>query len=352
MNHWADCPPPGRLVNMNRLGAALLGEASDPPIMALYVFGANPVTSAPNAGKTVQGLLREDLFTVVHELFMTDTAKYADLVLPATSQLEQTDINKGYGHSQLTYNRRAIEPLGESKSNWQVMRLIAAAMGLDEPWLQQSTDEVIGEILQATAVHNPALAGIDLARLQQEGTVSLPVQESPPYANGHFPTPSGKVELYSQQMADMGLDPLPGWGGRQDDGLAGAVNGAASNGFDPGQSLLLVSGAAHHFVSSSLANQESLLQREGEPFVEIHPDDAAARGIADGDDVIIENARGYCRLRAVVKDTVRRGVLASPKGRWASHNDGRNVNWTTSDALGDMMGQSTFHSNRVWLRRA
>ena len=352
VNHWADCPPPGRLVNMNRLGAALLGEASDPPIMALYVFGANPVTSAPNAGKTVQGLLREDLFTVVHELFMTDTAKYADLVLPATSQLEQTDINKGYGHSQLTYNRRAIEPLGESKSNWQVMRLIAAAMGLDEPWLQQSTDEVIGEILQATAVHNPALAGIDLARLQQEGTVSLPVQESPPYANGHFPTPSGKVELYSQQMADMGLDPLPGWGGRQDDGLAGAVNGAASNGFDPGQSLLLVSGAAHHFVSSSLANQESLLQREGEPFVEIHPDDAAARGIADGDDVIIENARGYCRLRAVVKDTVRRGVLASPKGRWASHNDGRNVNWTTSDALGDMMGQSTFHSNRVWLRRA
>jgi anaerobic selenocysteine-containing dehydrogenase len=153
-------------------------------------------------------------------------------------------------------------------------------------------------------------------------------------------------------MAEMGLDPLPGWGGRQDDGLTGAVSDATNNGFDPEQSLLLITGAAHHFVSSSLANQESLLQREGEPFVEIHPDDAARRDIADGDEVIIENARGYCRLRARVKDTVRRGVLASPKGRWASHNDGRNVNWTTSDALGDMMGQSTFHSNRVWLRRA
>jgi anaerobic selenocysteine-containing dehydrogenase len=125
---------------MNRLGAALLGEVSDPPIMALYVFGANPAGVSPNAGKIVEGLKREDLFTVVHELFMTDTADYADIVLPATSQLEHVDLHKGYGHTILTYNHPAISPLGESKSNWEVMSLLAKALGLTDPWLHQTPD--------------------------------------------------------------------------------------------------------------------------------------------------------------------------------------------------------------------
>ncbi len=333
--------PRTRSVNMNRLGAALLGEVADPPVQALYVFGANPVASAPNAGRTVEGLRREDLFTVVHELFLTDTADYADIVLPATSQLEHTDLHKAYGHTLLTYNRPAIAPLGECKSNWEVMGLLAEALGFTEPWLHQSADEVIDEVLTATAAHNPALRGITPGRLRAEGTVALAVPETP-FADGHFPTPSGKVELYSETMAGMGLDPLPGHFRGPDDG--GRADGAD-------RALFLVTGASHHFVSSSLASQAGLLERAGPPSVEIHPADAAARGIGDGDTVVVENGRGWFRVRAVVTDGVRPGVVVSPKGRWGKLDGGRNANWTTSDVLGDMAGQSTFHSNRVWVRR-
>jgi anaerobic selenocysteine-containing dehydrogenase len=357
VHHWQDCPRPGRVVNMNRLGAALLGEAANPPIRSLFVFGANPATSTPNSGRIVEGLLRDDLFTVIHELFLTDTADYADIVLPATSQLEQTDLHKAYGHTWLTYNRPAIAPLGECKSNWELMGLLASAMGFDEPWLHQSPDEVIAEALAATAKHNPFLGGITLERLQTEGTVPLAVDNATPFADGRFPTPSGRVELYSQALAAAGLDPLPGsFAGREDDGSLAAgglsrVKPAATNGWDPARSLCLLSGASHHFVSSSLASQGGLLERAGPPFVEIHPADAAARGIVNGDVVVVENGRGYCLLRAVVTDAVRPGVLVSPKGRWSKLNAGRNVNWTTSDALADMAGQSTFHGNRVWVRK-
>lgn len=348
VNHWDACPPPGRVVNMNRLGAALLGEASDPPIQSLFVFGSNPAAIAPNAGRVIEGLQRDDLFTVVHELFMTDTADYADIVLPATSQLEQTDLHKAYGHTTLTFNRQAIAPPGEARSNWDVMRLLAAEMGFTDDWLRQDVEAVIAEVLEATAVHNPALAGVTLERLKDEGHVTLVFEPEVPWADGRFPTPSGKVELYSATLAGMGLDPLPGWQLQQDNGAAEdrPLNGR----FDLDASLLLISGAAHHFVTSSFANQPGLLEREGAPFVEIHPQDAAARGIVTGEQVIVENGRGWCELTAVVTDAVRPGVVASPKGRWARLSGGRNVNWTTSDALGDMAGQSTFHSNRVWLR--
>jgi anaerobic selenocysteine-containing dehydrogenase len=352
LNHWDECPPPARSVNMNRLGAALLGEAADPPVMSLFVFGANPATSSPNAGQIVEGLRREDLFTVVHELFMTDTAAYADIVLPATSQLEQTDLHKAYGHTLLTYNQPAIPPLGESKSNWAVMRLLADALGFDDPWLHHSPDDIIEEILTATAAHNPALRGITLAELKENGAVPLQLESTTPFADLRFPTPSGKVELYCEALAQAGLDPLPGWIDRQDKPTPTTQNPEPAS-----APLTLISGAAHHFVSSSLAGQPSLLAREGAPFVEIHPADAAARGIGKGDMVIVENGRGWCRLRAVITDAVRPGVAASPKGRWArldplvNGQEGRNINWTTSDALGDMAGQSTFHSNRVWIRK-
>lgn len=348
INHWDDCPPPGRWVNMNRLGAALLGEASDPPIMSLYVFGSNPAAIAPNAGRIVEGLQREDLFTVVHELFMTDTADYADIVLPATSQLEQTDLHKAYGHTNIAYNRQAIPPLGESKSNWDVMRLLAAEMGYDDPWLQQSADEVIAEVLAATAVSNPVYRDITLEQLQNNAWIALPLDNDVPFADLRFPTPSGKVELYSQTLAEQGLDPLPGWTGAEDQGTNDDLPPA--NGYRPETALKLITPAAHHFVTSSLANQEGLLRRE-RPFIELHPDDAQARGIADGDQVVVKNGRGWCELRAVVTEAVRPGVAAAPKGHWSKHHGGRNINWTTSDALGDLAGQSTFHSNRVWIHK-
>jgi anaerobic selenocysteine-containing dehydrogenase len=341
------CPPPGRVVNMNRLGAALLGEVADPPIRALFVFGANPATSTTSAGKVARGLARDDLFTVVHDLFLTDTARLADLVLPATSQLEHTDLHKAYGTTVLTYNAPAIAPLGESKSTWEVMGLLARAMGFSEPWLHQSADEVIEEVLAATAAGNPHFEGVTLQRLKKEGHVALAVPPGPPFADGVFPTPSGKVELYSETLARAGHDPLPGRFRQEIDD--GGVNGQP--GFPAAEALSLVSGAAHHFVSSSLANQPGLLEGEGPPFVEVHPDDARARGIAHGDTVVLANGRGECRLRAVVTDAVRPGVVVSPKGRWGTLSGGTNVNWLTTDALGDLAGQSTYHSTRVWLRR-
>jgi anaerobic selenocysteine-containing dehydrogenase len=345
VGHASECPPTPRSVNMNRLGAALLGEVSDPPIRALYIFCANPVTSAPNAARTIQGLQREDLFTVVHELFLTDTARYADIVLPATSQLEHADLHKAYGHRNLQYNAPAIEPLGEAKSNWDVMRLLAAAMGYEEPWLQQSAEEVIAEALDATRATNPLLAGVTLDRLQQEGTVSLAfdAEHDVPFADGRFPTPSGKVELRCEALAAEGLDPLPEYtppaefrGRRADD-----------------DRLVLITGASHHFVSSSMANVRSVAAKEGTPYIEINPADAEARGVAHGQPVIVGNERGECRLRAVVTGNVPPGVVVSPKGQWQSLSpDGRNVNWTTSDALADLAGQSTFHSNLVAVRAA
>lgn len=324
---------------MNRLGAALLGEISNPPIMALYVFGANPAGVNPNAGKVVSGLQRDDLFTVVHELFMTDTADYADLILPATSQLEQADLHKSYGHTHLAYNHPAIPPLGQSKSNWEVMGLLAAGMGFHESWLQQSPDEVIDEIL--TATNNPTVAGITLARLKAEGSVPLQLPDTVPFADGRFPTPGGKVALYAQALADLGHDPLPGWVEDEDDG--------DSDKYPAGEALTLISPAAHHFVSSSFANQADLLAHEGTPFLEIHPTDAAKRHIVHGQLVRVENGRGCCQLRAVLTEGVRPGVVASPKGRWSKLDGGQNINWLTSDALADLAGQSTFHSNKVWV---
>jgi anaerobic selenocysteine-containing dehydrogenase len=224
------------------------------------------------------------------------------------------------------------------------MGLLAGAMGFTEPWLHQSADEVIAEVLAATAETQPAFRGVTLERLKHDGPMALDLGSDPPFADGRFPTPSGKVELYSEALAAEGIDPLPGrFRPRDDDGPPAG---------DPTAPLDLLSGASHHFVSSSLASQPGLLKSAGPPALEIHPADAAARGIAAGDPVVVENSRGSVRLTAEVTDAVRPGVVVSPKGRWAKHGGGRNVNWTTPDALADLAGQSTFHSNRVWVRRA
>jgi anaerobic selenocysteine-containing dehydrogenase len=167
-----------------------------------------------------------------------------------------------------------------------------------------------------------------------------------PFADGRFPTPSGKVELRCDVLASDGIDPLPDYTPPAEFATAQPDNGAGP------QPLMLISGASHHFVSSSLANQASLRKKEGSPFVEIHPVDAAARGIVTGDTVRVENTRGWCRLRAIVTEDVSPGVVVAPKGQWAQFSpEWRNINWTTSDALGDLAGQSTFHSNLVQIRK-
>lgn len=358
VGHASECPPTPRVINMNRLGAALTGEASDPPIMSLFVFAANPVTSTPNAGLIVQGLMREDLFTVVHEQFMTDTAQYADIVLPATTQLEQHDLHKGYGHRNLQYNHPAIPPLGECKSNWDMMRLLATGMGYQEPWLHEGAEEALRGIIDASRAINPFYAEMTLERLQAEGTVPLffaPGGEVP-FADGRFPTPSGKVELRCDALRAEGLDPLPEYvepAEFAEQRRARRSDAPIDTTADPAAALVLISGASHHYVSSSFANQPSLMAKEGEPFIEINPADAAARGVCHGADVLIENARGWCKLRAVVTEDVPPGVAVAPKGSWSRlSRHGRNINWVTPDALADLAGQSTFHSNLVQIRPA
>ena len=336
------CPPAGREINMNRLGAALAGEVDGPPVHALYVFGANPAASAPNAARVQAGLQREDLFTVVHELFMTDTAALADIVLPATSQLEQVDLHKGYGHHWLAYNRKAIAPLGEARSNWDTQRALARALGLRHESLEHDADAVIDEVFAASLAANPSLAGIDLEHLRRDGGAALHTPDRVPFADGVFPTPSGKVELHCEAMREHDADPLPDWRPIADP--APAPEGERDE-----DGLQLVTPASHHFVSSTFGNRADMLRRERQPLLDIHPADAEARGIGEGDRVRVGNRRGSIVLRARLSTDVRRGVVSSPKGWWNCAGHGRNVNWTTSDALADLAGQSVFQSNRVWL---
>jgi anaerobic selenocysteine-containing dehydrogenase len=346
--HDPACPQPPRSLNMNRLGAVLTGEA-DPPVYSLFVYNANPVASSPNAGKIVEGLLRDDLFTVVHELFETDTARYADIVLPATSQLEHVDLHKPYGHVSLQYNMPAIAPQGEARSNWDVMRSLSSAMGFNEPWLQQDANEVIHEIIEATAQHNPRLEGITLERLQAEGSIPLAIttSEEVPFADGIFSTPSGKVEFYSETASARGYDPVPGWEPEVETRAGRDISLPAS------APLPLLCPAAHHFVSSTFGNQERMITKEGAPTLRIHPSDAALRNIQSGQLVRVANERGWCTLVAEVTDMVRPGVLATTTVWWPKFSpDQRNVNWTTSDRLADLGGGSTFYTNLVTIEPA
>lgn len=341
--HDPSCPPAPRWLNMNRLGAILTGEA-DPPIYSLYVYNANPAASAPNAGKIAEGLLRDDLFTVVHDLFETDTGRYADILLPATSQLEHVDLHKPYGHLSLQYNMPAIEPRGEARSNWDVMRALAAALGFDEPWLQEDANAAIRGILEATTRHNPLLQGVTLERLQEEGSLPIPIAEEQrvPFADSTFRTPSGKVEFYSARALAKGYDPVPGWE-PEVESCAVSISSAAPDGRMP-----LLCPASHHFISSTFGNQPLMRTKEGGPTLRIHPADAAQRGICDGQMVRISNERGACELLAEVTEDIRPGVLATTTVWWPRYSPGgRNVNWTTSDRLADFNGGSTFYTNLV-----
>ena len=346
--HDPACPQPPRSLNMNRLGAILTGEA-DPPVYSLFVYNANPVASSPNAGKIVDGLLRDDLFTVVHELFETDTARYADILLPATSQLEHVDLHKPYGHMSLQYNMPAIAPQGEARSNWDVMRILSSAMDFNEYWLRQDANEVLQEILEATAQHNSRLVGITLQRLQEEGSIPLAISSSEevPFANSIFPTPSGKVEFSSETAAAKGYDPVPGWEPELETRTERDTTLSAN------ARLPLLCPAAHHFVSSTFGNQERLITKEGAPTLRIHPSDAAVRNIRSGQLVRVGNERGWCRLVAEVTEMVRPGVLATATVWWPKFSfDQRNVNWTTSDRLADLGGGSTFYTNLVTVEPA
>ena len=260
-----------RTINMSTIGDDLLREASPgfgPKIEALIVYNSNPVAVAPESGRVVQGFAREDLFTVVLEHFQTDTADFADYVLPATTQLEHWDIHTSYGHTDVLLNRPAIAPVGQSRTNTDVFRALAARMGFTDACFQDDD-----ETLCRTAFGDR----VDFQRLLDQGFASLDIPDAP-FADGGFPTPSGRCEFFSERLAAMGLDPLP-------DHLPNIEPAGAS----PDYPLAMISPPARHFLNSSFVNVKSLRSIEGEPLLELHPDDAAARGIADGQLVLVHD---------------------------------------------------------------
>ena len=321
-----------RTINMSKLGEALTN--ADPPVRAIVVYNSNPGAVAPDQQRVLAGFMREDLFTVVLEHFQTDTADYADILLPATTQLEHFDIHRAYGHTYAMLNEPAIDALGESKPNTEIFRLLAARMGFDDACFQDSDEEMARQALTG-------LNGITMDQLKEKGWAPIGVGDAP-FAQGNFPTPSGKCEFYSERLKD--LDPLPTYIPPREDRLS---NPTLARKFP----LVLISPPAHHFLNSTFVNQ--FHEKEIGPTLEIHAEDAAIRRIRDGSAVQIFNGRGSFLAKAVVTDRTRPGVVSAPSIWWNKLvPGGRNANSTTSEEVSDLGGGATFYDNLVDVRVA
>lgn len=332
-----------RMINMIKLGEALL-DYKAPPVMGLYVYNSNPAVVAPNQQRVLQGLMREDLFTVVHEQVMTDTARYADVVLPAPTAFEQLDLYRAYGHLYVQMTEPAIPPLGEAQTNVDVFRALAAKMGFDDPAFRDSDEELVRQALNSK---NPTMAGITYERLKEENFIRLNVP-SPfiPFVDGKYPTPSVKIELYSEQMLRDGFDPLP-------------THNPAAESADGSPDLFarypirLVTPAAHHFLNSSFADMPTMRRKQLYPSIELNEADALARNIKPGDWVRAYNDRGEAYFVAEFKESVEVGVACHLSLWWNMYSPkGWNCNSLTSDAEADMGGGATFHTNLVQVERA
>jgi anaerobic selenocysteine-containing dehydrogenase len=315
-----------RTLNMSTLGDELLRPASaafGPAIEALIVYNSNPAAIAPESVKVVRGLTRDDLFTVVLEHFQTVTADYADYVLPATTQLEHWDVHSSYGHTDALLNRPAIEPLGEAKPNTQIFRELAGHMGFTDACFADD-DAALCRMAYGDAV--------DFAELLAKGFATLPTPEAP-FAEGKFPTPSGKCEFFSARLAAQGLDGLP-------DHVANHEAFNTSTQYP----LAMISPPARNFLNSTFANVPSLQEMEREPVLEMHATDAAARAIRSGDIVRVFNARGEYRCKAKVSSRARPGVVNGLGVWWRKLGlSGTNVNQLTSQKLTDLGGGPTFY---------
>ena len=320
-----------RTINMSTIGDDLLRQSSaefGPRIEALIVYNSNPVAVAPESPKVVAGFEREDLFTVVLEHFLTDTADYADYVLPATTQLEHRDLHIAYGHTYVLANEPAIAPLGQTKANTQIFRELAARMGFDEECFGHS-DEQLAE---------QALHGVDAQALRDRGWFKLPLPETP-FADGGFATKNGKAQV---RVPGLGVpDYLPPYEAAQS-------APALAQRFP----LAMISPPARNFLNSSFVNVKSLRSIEGEPWLEIHPDDAAPRGIADGELVSVFNDRGSYQCKAAVSTRARVGVVHGLGVWWRKFGvAGTNVNQVTSQRLTDIGRAPTFYDCLVQVRR-
>jgi anaerobic selenocysteine-containing dehydrogenase len=315
-----------RTMNMSTIGDDLLRAASaafGPRVEALIVYNSNPVAVAPESARVVEGFAREDLFTVVLEHFMTDTADHADYVLPATTQLEHWDVHLSYGHTDVLLNRPAIAPVGEARSNTDIFRALAQRMGFADPCFAETDETLCRQAFEGK---------VDFQQLLDQGFASLAVPDAP-FADGGFPTPSGRCELTSDRLAGLGLDPVP-------DHVPNYEPAGSSARFP----LAMISPPARNFLNSTFVNVTSLRSIEGEPLLEIHVDDATARGIATGQVVRVFNDRGTYRCKAVVSPRARPGVVNGLGIWWRKLGmDGTNVNQLTSQKLTDLGRAPVFY---------
>ncbi len=338
----------GRVVNMSRLGHALT-ELSDPPVQAMVVYNSNPAAIAPNQTAVLRGLRRADLFTVVHEQFFTDTTDYADIVLPATTFLEHKDFEGAYGQYHLQLSEQAIAPLGEARSNVTLFRQLAQHMGFTEPCFLDTEDDMIDQALSGTT--SPWLEGITREQLEARHSIRVKFPQEtndgafqPFVSEEWFRTPSGKAEFYSETLAAQGHDPLPGYVAAEE-----SRHSPLARRFP----LELLARKGDNYMNSTFAGLASHRVMEATHFgvLEMHPADALARGIADGDAVEVFNERGKIPLRAKVIATVPAGVAASRLGWNKLTCDGQGVNVLTSETLTDLGGGPTFYSTLVEVRR-
>ena len=315
-----------RSINMSTIGDDLLRPASaefGPAIEALVVYNSNPVAVAPDSSRVVQGFARSDLFTVVLEHFQTDTADYADYILPATTQLEHWDVHDSYGHTDALLNRPAIAPQGEAKTNTQIFRELAQRMGFSDPAF---VEDDLSLCRQAYG------ESVDFEVLLRQGFACVN-QEPAPFAQGGFATPSGKCEFYSARLAAQGLDGLPDY-----------LPNYESPGSSTDYPLAMISPPARNFLNSSFVNVKSLRDQEVEPLLEMHAQDAAARGINDGATVRVFNQRGIHHCKVKISQRARPGVVHGMGLWWRKYGlDGTNVNQLTSQKLTDLGQAPTFY---------
>jgi anaerobic selenocysteine-containing dehydrogenase len=347
-----------RLVNMSALGQALteLGCAPQaqvggdgPPVHALFVYNSNPGAVAPNQNAVRRGLARPDLFTVVHDLFFTDTTDYADYILPAATFLEHTDIQGAYGHYFVQLSQQAIEPPGEARSNVWLFGRLAQRMGFPEPCFRDTAEDIIRQALTVGPdgrSTNPGMERITFEALEEQGHIPLSFHSAPethpfqPFTVGPVPTPSGKIEFYSESLAAAGLDPLPGFTPPTESRW-----GEAAKRYP----LELLARKADNYMNTTFANLDGHRKMESRinQRLEIHPADARARGLADGDPVCLFNDRGSISLTAMINPSLPAGVVAA-RLDWAKlHPGGANVNALTSERLTDIGAGATFYSTLV-----
>lgn len=333
--------PAPRTVNMIHLGRALTDPDLGPPVMALYVYNSNPAAVCPNAGLVLRGLARDDLFTVVHEQVQTDTADYADVLLPATTSMEHADLYRSFGHLYFQLAEPVIPPLGEAKSNWEVFGLLARALGLGEAPYRRGVPDLVRDYLAASG---PAAAGITYERLRAEGSARVSVPRPfMPFADG-APTPSGKVELYSETLLRQGLPALPTY--------VPLAEGRNHPELGVRYPLRCHVPPNRFFLNSSFSQSALLRKRQAGPAVLLHPEDAALREIVPGDLVAVANDRGRALFTAVLTDDTPPGQVVIEGIWWHKFMPGGfGVNVLTSDRMADMGGGPAFHSTMVEVAR-